>query len=73
MVSGTRCPYVGVCKDETVKEAAAPEEPMTYDSIQGNLWSEKPNLRSQRQNLMSERLNLRKGKPDFGSESLDFG
>ena len=31
MVSGTRCPYVGVCGDE-MRGAAAPEGPMTYDS-----------------------------------------
>ena len=32
MVSGTRCPYVGVCKNEPVRGAAALEGPMTYDS-----------------------------------------
>ena len=32
MVSGAQCPYVGVCKDEMVRGAVAPEGPMTYDS-----------------------------------------
>ena len=32
MVSGTRCPYVGVFGDEMMRGAVAPEGPMTYDS-----------------------------------------
>ena len=36
MVSGTRCPYVSLCKNVMVRGAAAPEGQMTYDSTQGN-------------------------------------
>ena len=35
MVSGTQCPYVGVCGDKMMRGAAALEGPMTYDSTQG--------------------------------------
>ena len=30
MVSGTRCPYVSVCRCEVVRGAAAPKGPMTF-------------------------------------------
>ena len=39
MVSGTQCPYVGICGisgDEMIRGAAAPDGPMTYDSTKGN-------------------------------------
>ena len=37
MVSGTQCPYVGVCGDKTLKgETLKAEGPTTYDFTWGN-------------------------------------
>ena len=71
MVSGTRCPYVGVCKDELVRGAAAPEGPMTYDSTWGNflrfpayIRTSPPSLKTGLKSGLSDALDPKSGLSD---------